>query len=281
MTKMLILAKRLLPVAALSLSLVLVASAHDLWLVPARFEIAPGASVPVALNTGDTFPVSEGAVRAERIERATLIAAGGRTPLTNFRAEGQSTLVTITAPRRAGGAIVEVVLRPVATRQPRASFDEFVRHEGLDRIAAELARQSERRAEERRTYAKYAKTLLRIGNGRNAAELYRRPIGHRLEIVPEADPYSLRAGDALPVRLLFDGRPLAGARLVIGSTDAATATQSSMPGVRTDAEGRARLQLVSRGGAHYIHALHMIPATGRADIEWESFWATFTFEARR
>jgi uncharacterized GH25 family protein len=289
MTKMLILAKRLLPVAALSVSLVLVASAHDLWLVPARFEIAPGASVPVALNTGDTFPVSEGAVRAERIERATLIAVGGRrTPLTNFRAEGQSTLVTITAPRRAGGAIVEVVLRPVATRQPRASFDEFVRHEGLDRIAAELARQSERRAEERRTYAKYAKTLLRIGNGRNAAELYRRPIGHRLEIVPEADPYSLRAGDALPVRLLFDGRPLAGARLVIGSTDPATATQSSMPGVRTDAEGRARLQLVSRGGgggggggAHYIHALHMIPATGRADIEWESFWATLTFEARR
>ena len=258
-----------------------VAFAHDLWLVPARFAVAPGAKIAVALNTGDTFPASEGAVKPERVERASVVTAEGTTPITSFRAEGKSTVAEVTAPREGGGAVVEVVLAPVATKQPRASFDEFVRHEGLDEAAAALARQPARRAEERRTYAKYAKTLLRVGGGGGAAALYARPLGHRLEIVPEADPYSLGRGAALPVRLLFDGRPLANARLVVGSTDAATATQSNMPGVRTDKDGRAQLRTVRPGGPHYVHALHMIPSAGRADVEWESFWATLTFEARR
>ena len=252
--------------------------AHDLWLVPARFAVVPGAEVAVSLNTGDTFPTSEGAVKPERIERAAIITAGGvPTPFTSFRTVDTSTVVEVITPKSEGGAIVEVLLKPVATKQPRASFDEFVKHEGLDEVAAQIARQAERRAEERRTYAKYAKTLLRIGGGKGAAELYRRPLGHRLEIIPEADPYSLKAGETLPVRLMFDSRPLANARLVIGSTDGTTATQSKMPGVRTDAEGGARLRLDKGGGPHYIHALHMIPAQNRTDVEWESFWATLTF----
>jgi uncharacterized GH25 family protein len=265
-----------------TLALVLIAAsfvgAHDLWLVPAQFSVAPGARVAVMLNTGDTFPISEGAVKPERIEHAALISADSSTPLATFRTESNSTVADVIAPSKEGGAIVEVVLKPIATKQPRASFDEFVKHEGLDAIASQLARTSERRAEERRTYAKYAKTLLRVGNGKDAAKLYQKPLGHRLEIVAEADPFSLRPGGKLPVRLLFDGKPLAGARIVIGSTATATATQSNIPGLRTDSQGRADLQLdKTGGGVHYIHALHMIPATVRTDVEWESFWATLTF----
>jgi uncharacterized GH25 family protein len=257
------------------------ASAHDLWLVPARFSLTPGERVRVALNTGDTFPVSVGAVKTERIERAALVTQEGLTPLISFLEEDKSTYIEVIVPRNAGGALVEVVLKPIATKQSRDSFDEFVKHEGLDSIAAQLARSRDRRAEERRTYAKYAKTLLRVGSGKGATKFYQKPLGHRLELVAEADPFSLKPGEALPVRLLFDGKPLAGARVVIGSTAVATATQSKLPGVRTDAEGRARLQLDASGGAHYVHSLHMIPATGRSDVEWESFWATLTFGVGR
>ena len=251
--------------------------AHDLWLVPATFSVAPDTRVAVMLNTGDTFPVSDAAVKPERIERAALITAEGSTPVATFRTEATSTVADIVAPSKEGGAIVEVVLKPIATKQPRASFDEFVKHEGLDAIAEQLARTSERRAEERRTYAKYAKTLLRIGNGKGAAKLYQKPLGHRLEIVADTDPFSLRPGGKFRVRLLFDGKPLAGARVVIGSTATETATQSKMPGVRTDSKGHADLQLDKTGRVHYVHALHMIPSTAGSDVEWESFWATLTF----
>lgn len=258
-----------------------VVSAHDFWLVPTQFRVKPGAKVAVALNTGDTFPASEGAVKPERLESVSLIYPRGIIPLTTFRTEGKSTIVDATMPKAAGGAIVEVVIKPIATKQSRASFDEFVKHEGLDQIAAQLAVEEERRLEERRTYAKYAKTLIRVGSGKGAVDLYKKPLNHRLEIIPDADPYSLKPGEPFPVRLLFDGKPLVNARLVVGSANAATATQSEMPGVRTDLLGRARLQLDKTGGAHYIHALYMIEAADKTNVEWESFWATLTFEARR
>ncbi|MFV0358585.1 DUF4198 domain-containing protein [Tropicimonas sp.] len=57
------------------------------------------------------------------------------------------------------------------------------------------------------------------------------PFGLPLEIMPGADPLSLKAGDTLPVVVLFNGLPLADADLT-----------SFIPGVapvRTDAEGRA------------------------------------------
>jgi len=253
-------------------------TAHDLWLVPAVFHVAPGARIAVMLNTGDTFPVSEAAVKPDRIERAALVTNEGSTPLTTFRTDGTSTVVDVIAPTKNGGAIVELVLKPIATKQPRSSFDEFVKHEGLDAIAAQLARMRERRAEERRTYAKYAKTLLRVGNGNEAVKLYQKSLGHRLEIIPQADPFLRKPGGTLPVRLLFDGKPLAKARIVIGSTATSTARQSVMQGVRTDSNGNADLQTDMTGGVHYIHALHMIPSTGSTDVEWESFWATLTFE---
>lgn len=265
-----VIASVLLPVAC--------ASAHDLWLVPAKFTVTPGARLEVTLRTGATFPVSENALKPERIERASLVTRRGSSPLSAYRTEGKSTVVDVTAPRTGGAMVVEVVVKPMTTKQARDSFDEFIRHEGLDHVAAQLARESTRREEERRVYTKYAKTLLRVGTGKREAALFSRPLGHRLEIVPEADPFSLGAGGELLVRLFFDGKPLPFARVVAGSSVPETATQAAVAGVRTDAAGRARLRLDASGGPHYVHALHMIPAQGRQDVEWETFWATLTFE---
>mgnify|MGYP005847352515 CR=1 FL=1 len=44
-----------------------------------------------------------------------------------------------------------------------------------------------------------------------------RPLGLRFEIVPEKDPHKLRKGACLPVRVLFEGRPVVGAVLDSGS----------------------------------------------------------------
>ena len=46
---------------------------------------------------------------------------------------------------------------------------------------------------------------------------------------------------------------------------------------RTDAQGRARLRL-DRPGVWLVKAVHMIPAPAGAGADWESFWASLTFE---
>lgn len=52
---------------------------------------------------------------------------------------------------------------------------------------------------------KYAKSLIVVGKGsKNVNYIF----GHRLEIVPLKNPSELSAGDCLPVRVLFEGKPL-------------------------------------------------------------------------
>lgn len=56
---------------------------------------------------------------------------------------------------------------------------------------------------------KFAKLLL-SGDGAT------RPLGHRFELVPLADPFRLKPGEPLPVRVEYDGKPQPGAKVEMG-----------------------------------------------------------------
>jgi nickel transport protein len=72
---------------------------------------------------------------------------------------------------------------------------------------------------------KFGKTILAWGHG------VTRPVGQRLEIVPVADAVP-KVGGKLAVTVLFEGKPLAGAKVGKGGHDEGT-------GVSTDAKGQA------------------------------------------
>ena len=54
----------------------------------------------------------------------------------------------------------------------------------------------------------FGKSIVVVDGGENL-EAIRRPIGHELEIVPLANPNSAKMGKLFPVRVLFQGKPLA------------------------------------------------------------------------
>jgi uncharacterized GH25 family protein len=102
-----------------------------------------------------------------------------------------------------------------------------------------------------------------------------RRLGFTLELVAERNPYALRAGQDLPVRLTYENRPLAGALVVamdrLNPSEKLTA--------HTDNDGRVRFRL-RPGGMWLIKAVHMVPAPAGANAEWASFWASLTFEPK-
>jgi uncharacterized GH25 family protein len=77
----------------------------------------------------------------------------------------------------------------------------------------------------------------------------------------------------LPVRLTYGGAPLSGALVVALSRDAPGSRLSA----RTDGEGRVSLVL-TRSGAWLVKAVHMVPAPAESGADWESLWASLTFE---
>ena len=89
----------------------------------------------------------------------------------------------------------------------------------------------------------------------------------------EATPASLRPGQDFPVKLLYQGRPMAGTRVVAVNQrspfDRVTGT--------TDTGGRVRLRL-PMSGTWMVKAVHMVPAPAGSNADWSSYWASLTFE---
>jgi nickel transport protein len=97
------------------------------------------------------------------------------------------------------------------------------------------------------------------------------PLGQTLEIVPLADPFALKMGDALEVQVLFNGAPFAGAELVadyVNDTDAAP--------VVADAEGKAIVPLRHQG-LNVLAVSHAAPHADPAKADETGHTATLSF----
>jgi hypothetical protein len=96
-----------------------------------------------------------------------------------------------------------------------------------------------------------------------------------VEIVPLADPTGLKAGDTLKVRVLFEGKPLAGARVSAYSRGGEKVkTRSAV----TSAAGEASFPLDA--GPCLVRLVHMRRATADREADWHSFWTALSFAVR-
>jgi uncharacterized GH25 family protein len=90
-------------------------------------------------------------------------------------------------------------------------------------------------------------------------------------IVPEVDPLTVGPGQSLPVRVLLDGKPAAGVKLV-GDYRSAPSTVST----ETDADGRAKV-LVRNKGLNVIAAQMEIPLKDNKDVATRGVFTSLTF----
>lgn len=270
-------ARRALLVAViLAVAVPAAAWAHDFWLVPNAFTIAPGGLLEVRGQTSSAFPTSESAVTTERVAAARLVGATSSAAIRDLSTSGKL-LVLRHRPRAAGQYVVAAMLRPRSVRESAAGFRRYLELEGAPEAAARYEREGRlpTRDSVTRRYAKYAKTLVRVGRG--GASAFTRTVGHPLELVPMNDPLALRTGDTLRVRLLYRGRPLSGARVHAGAAPAEgdTAIEQSPT---TDARGVVAIALTS-GTLWNVRVIHVVPATAGSGADWDAHWASFVFAA--
>lgn len=92
-----------------------------------------------------------------------------------------------------------------------------------------------------------------------------------LEIVPLVDPTTLKAGDDLPVQVLADGKPVAGAAIHPDYVNDANSKTD-----RTDAQGKATIP-VRNNGLNVIGVSHATPIENSADADKLSIFATLSY----
>ena len=267
---------RLLIAFAFALAAVGVATAHDFWLVPHTFHLALSDTLVVDGRTSSTFPQSLSAVTPDRVADARFLGAETESVIEKFGVAG-TVLRLHHRPAGAGQHVVAAQLHPRYSPESAESFRHYLDVEGAPQLLERYDRAGILPTDSlTRSYAKYAKALVQVGEGGPRA--YDRLAGHPLEFVPLADPMAMTVGDTLALHLLFQGEPLADARLHAGVADGPEATRSVHDATyTTDADGVVRVPLRA-AGLWNVRALHIVPAPEDAAADWDVHWSTYVFE---
>lgn len=264
--------QKILRLALLALLLAAPAlSAHDLWIEPGAFAPAPGQRVAVRLRLGQGFrgdPVPRDPKLLERF--AALGAQGGEMAIPGVPNTEPAGFVSFPSP---GLRTLVYDSRREPVELDAAKFEEYLREEGLEKVISLRKERGQSAAPGREVFSRCAKALVAVGGKEAGGRGFDRVAGLPLELVPEKNPYALAGGGEIPVRLLYQGKPLADVLVVALQKGRAGEAVSA----RTDGKGRVALRF-DRPGAWLVKAVHMIPAPKEAGADWESFWASLTFE---
>lgn len=247
--------------------------AHDFWLQPRSFWIPEGGTAAFTVQVGHGADRETWSVDPKRVVMYRSIAPGGA--VTDRRAQARlgsgPQALAFSAP---GTHVVVLETNHAQSNLPAVRFNEFLKEEGLTPALRHRERTRTTGRPGREIYSRRVKTLVQVGPARRQAQPHvTRPVGLTLEIVPEANPYALPAGAPLPVRVLYQGRPVAGAlvKLTNLGADAKPAAQAL-----TDRAGRATFTYPRRG-TWLLNVVWTKPLTEHPRADFDTTFSSLAF----
>jgi Domain of unknown function (DUF4198) len=247
-----------------------IAFAHDLWIEPSSFRPAVGERVTVALRVGQNLRGEPMPRIPALIERFMLKGATREIPVVGRAGADPAGMTVVGEP---GLQWIGYQSSAFPMTLEAQKFEAYLKDEGLERIIAERAKTGQQAAPGRERFYRCAKSLLDAPGGNPKSSETPAALGFTLELQPRKNPYALHSGDALPLSLTFYGKPIANVLVIALSKDAPEKSVRA----RTDSAGRVSLRL-DGVGFWLIKAVHMQAAPPDAGIDWESWWASMTFD---
>jgi uncharacterized GH25 family protein len=250
-------------------------AAHDFWVQPAQYWTMPQSVTSITLQVGHGPSRQRSPIPRQRIARFEAITPAGEVvdlrgslDLGGDSSDGAFRL-------RAPGAYV-LVLETDETqgRMPAARFNGYLREEGLSLALEQRERTQRIDADGRERYSRRAKSIVQVGSqDQGSQSQITRPLGLELEIVPEANPYAEPRAAILPVRVFFEGAPLAGALVKLTNLEHDAEPTDVQ---RTNDVGRVAFRM-PESGTWLVNVVWTRPLTDAPDAEFETVFSSLSF----
>lgn len=262
-----------LPLVALSFLVFQSVSAHEFWIEPIKFEIAKGDNLRAHVKVGQMMDGETYSFFPGNFERFELTAGGTTQPVANRFA--QSPAVDQPASQSGLNILTYQSKASVLTYTERNKFESFLKNEGIEWVLAEHKRRGLPEVGFVELFKRYAKSLIKVGDGAGQDQLMGMPIEWLLETNPYTDK-----GDAVTAQLIYQGKPFAGSFVTVFIQRNGEVTKTAY---RTDENGRVRIPK-GAGGVFLVNAVQMIqPDAAQANgsgAVWMSLWASTTYEIK-
>jgi uncharacterized GH25 family protein len=251
-------------------AVVSLASAHDFWLQPDTFTPAVNKPAALSLHVGDRF-VSEKELAHQKKATVSLKLFSAGDAIDLDAKDDDKPIVRFT-PKKAGVYFVALERDAKLITLEAKKFNSYLEAEGLDDVLSDRKKAGESDKSGREWYRRFIKTYLRAGG--KGDDVWKKRAGHKLEIVPLSDPTALKKTATFAVRVLFDDKPLSGAKVTAFSR---AGDKVKDRWTRTTAKGEATFKL-GESGVHLVRLVFMRRAKDDREADWHSWWAAMTFE---
>jgi len=170
---------------------------------------------------------------------------------------------------------------PLRITLEAGKFHAYLHDEGLDFVKTQREQAGTANLPGRERYRRHIKTLVQVDPmpkttaSQTHDTAHAVQVGQRLEIMPLQNPLALKPGDALPLKIVFDGKPLAGALVKAWHKRKG---QLVLIRATTSAQGDVAFDL-PYAGDWMVSVVHMVPAVDADEegVDWDSFWGNLSF----
>lgn len=253
------------------LSVSLAASAHEFWLEPLSFKVAQSANIQAHIKVGQGLEGDSYSFFPANFERFDLTVNDSTSPLNNRFAKKPA----VDQPTEASGLhVLTYQSKPSKLRyEKREVFEKFLRAEGIEWVLKAHEKRGLHPLDFTELYKRYAKTLIKVGDGKGHDRL----MGLPFEWVVLTNPYTESPLKTVTAQLFYDGKPFAESAVNVFIKREDKISQAQF---KTDEEGKLDVSVID-GGLFLINAVHMIipdkAIAISADAAWMSLWASTTF----
>ncbi len=261
----------------LLVGVIAVADAHDMFAKPDKFFVGASEEVLVRVLNG-TFIKSENSIARPRVSDVSVVGPTGsrfRVDTSAWDVAGDTSKFRVRT-NGEGTYVLGAATRPNMIALAAKDFNLYLKDDGIPDVLAARRRDNEMERPARERYSKYIKAMIQAGSARTSN--FATPLGYAAEIVPLENPYSLSRGGTLRARMLVDGKPVRNQHVLYGGTTP-NGSGIAMRSTRSDSGGVVSVRL-SSAGTWYIKFINMTRLTGDKDADYESKWATLTFQVR-
>jgi hypothetical protein len=247
-------------------------AAHEFWISPQAYRIAPGEAILADVRVGQDFSGITYAFMPPNFDRFDQLTSAGQMPVPGRIGDKPA----VTSPNAPEGLAILIHESTDAelTYRDFTKFIAFAEHKDFTWAVEEHAARGLPVFNFRETYRRHAKALIGVGDGAGADTR----TGMDFELVALANPYTDDLSSGMPVQLWKGDAPLADTQIELFAKDAAG--EVTITKHRTDASGTALLPMLP-DTEYLVDAVILEPRTAidtTKDEVWHSDWAALTFK---
>ncbi|MBC56983.1 MAG: hypothetical protein CL814_08605 [Confluentimicrobium sp.] len=247
------------------------AEAHEFWLSPEQYQVAPGAPIRADIRVGQNFKGAAYSYVPINVARFDIVTGGVITPVTARM--GDRPALSTAMPGEGLIVIVHETTDTMLTYSEWQKFADFVTHKAFPDALERHAARGLPRTGFRESYRRFAKSLIAVGDGAGQDHA----VGLETEIVALANPYTDALPAGLPIQALYQGAPRQGAQIEVFEKAPDGTVHTVF--LTTDANGHTDVPV--KPGHEYLLDAVVLRDTGNDDPKagpvWRSLWASLTF----